>query len=177
MPPKLKFFIWECVHEMIPTSVSPRKRGMEVADNCPLCSIYPEAVYHLLRHYHETHNCLNEATGAPPSQSVEALSWAKWLKHNAVTQAFHRKHRIPMNVSFSNVTSNQISGRTDQVTNSPVRPIQLKIIGRLCSFYTSQVAASQPPLTGYAKLNTDGSSIENPGKEGLIRSLETRAGI
>ena len=47
--PKIKFFLWQCFHHIIPICATLATRGMDVPQICPLCIEGPETILHSLR--------------------------------------------------------------------------------------------------------------------------------
>lgn len=100
IPPKLKFFIWQCLHEMLPSRVLLNKRGTSLPQECPLCLSFPETTEHLLGHCSVSKRWWESLNSEGSSRSLDSLSWKSWLKWNASTRHYHGSHCIPMFLIF-----------------------------------------------------------------------------
>ncbi|KAK9084085.1 hypothetical protein Scep_030556 [Stephania cephalantha] len=58
-PPKIQFFGWKCLHELIPTNVFRVKRRVATISLCPMCNAEDESLIHLL------FSCLPLLVGEP----------------------------------------------------------------------------------------------------------------
>ncbi|CAI0376128.1 unnamed protein product, partial [Linum tenue] len=47
VPPKLKFFMWQCLHRILPTREALALRGMDIIPICPVCGKKEETLEHL----------------------------------------------------------------------------------------------------------------------------------
>ncbi|CAN0900718.1 hypothetical protein LINGRAHAP2_LOCUS21001 [Linum grandiflorum] len=47
LQPKLRFFLWKLIHDILPTSEALLHRGIEMDSLCPVCGMCPETISHL----------------------------------------------------------------------------------------------------------------------------------
>ncbi|GAA0184221.1 hypothetical protein LIER_31509 [Lithospermum erythrorhizon] len=47
VPPRVKTFLWKCLHNVLSTKTNLRRMGVMIDDLCPLCNKAPESLPHL----------------------------------------------------------------------------------------------------------------------------------
>ena len=47
--PRIKCFLWQCCHQIIPVRALLAERGMNISPICPMCNAAPETISHALR--------------------------------------------------------------------------------------------------------------------------------
>ncbi|GAA0148328.1 hypothetical protein LIER_07803 [Lithospermum erythrorhizon] len=47
VPPRVRNFLWKWLHNVLPTKVNLRPRGVKIEDCCPLCNSAPETAEHV----------------------------------------------------------------------------------------------------------------------------------
>ena len=178
--PRIQFFMWLCFHNSLPTSEILVLRGLNLNPVCSLCHLENESVDHLLRRCIVAQEfwcklkvpCELLATFDQPVK--------KWLEVNCSSRAISDHLGIPWKIVFPMgiwqlwFARNKFQFRTGVVDNL----IHTRCVKDSAEFFAIRskdrcnklkkvirVAWEKPPL-GWLKLNTNGSTLGNPGKAG-----------
>lgn len=171
-------FLWLCHHNNVPIRDVFASRGINYRHTCPLCNCHSKTITHLLWDcaYAQDFWSKIRVPHLLISSSNDGL-W-DWLKVNCQSTLVHHSS-IPWNILFPFAIWNLRKHRNRVVFENI--PLTLNLHG-LCSnqaieylFCVSKTKSQRnkviipvrwrkPPL-GWCKLNTDGASFGNPGKE------------
>lgn len=186
--PKITNFLWLCMHGSIPVKDVLASSGINCDRVCPLCKCQDETILHLLRDYGVAREFWRKLEVPPSLVSSSTENLDSWLKMNCLSTAGH-KCAVPWSILFLfAVWSLWRNGNNVVFDNTIPNPF----LDRVCTsqakkyFYcvskvkklASKVAISvswTKPSSGWHKLNTDGASLGNPGKDGgggLIRNCQ-----
>jgi ribonuclease HI len=183
--PRICFFLWQCYHNSVPVRETLVARGINIPNTCPRCLGPNESLLHVLRDCPDSSSFwhdLNIPTICIASFSLPLLDW---LKLNC-SSACSYDGFLPWNSVFSfgiwnlwlrrNIfVFNSCSVIPDPVANTIAFASELFCLMGKGSHVKLRVPTPikwKPPDLGWAKLNTDGASLGNPGIAGgggLIR--------
>ncbi|KAF7835740.1 ribonuclease H [Senna tora] len=174
----VRHFVWLLCHNAIPTNSLRASRGLSSSNLCPRCLLFEEHMFHCLRDCKEAAEIWGRFGFLTAPQFYES-NFQKWLDNFAGfdgTQTGDRdikflcilhgiwKHRNAR--VFGKVNSNvsrscfEIAHAIELNTQTFSREVSLnRKDGQLISWCR--------PDQGHIKLNTDGSSIGNPGPAGV----------
>ena len=79
--PRVKAFIWQCLHNAIGVRECLVKRCISESDTCPLCQNEPETILHRLRDC-ATSRLTWERLGVSPNRNFYEGNLVEWLKNN-----------------------------------------------------------------------------------------------
>ncbi|OMO51393.1 hypothetical protein CCACVL1_29818 [Corchorus capsularis] len=143
--PKLKFFIWECAHGILPTRELLAHRGLDDPSHCILCNNAQEYIHHLFKECPFAASIWNKIGVGLPDIAFDHLDKADGNTTFEVA-------------CFKAVEFFVVNGKTKILPIAPIIQVSWK-----------------PPDQGWLKLNTDGSSLGNLGLVGsgsVIRDNE-----
>ena len=177
--PRIKFFLWQCYHLSVPVRDTLASRGINIPTFCPRCSGPNETLIHLLRDCPNSIAFWNAFRYPNVGNQFYTAPLVDWIIANCSVSSTH-DHNIPWQTIFSFGIWNLWLRRNQFVFNpgaSFCDPIG-NTISFASEFYYlignySKVKMRTPisvkwnlPPLGWFKLNTDGSSVGNPGKAG-----------
>ncbi|KAK9988335.1 hypothetical protein SO802_028574 [Lithocarpus litseifolius] len=185
--PRIQSFIWMCFHNSIATRERLASRGLQVDTVCPMCNLHPETIIHLLRDCHVAASCWQSLGMGVLSFDFFSLDLRSWLANNCKTTSASNHLQISWIVIFAVGIWALWSHRNRVVfKNMPSsQAIHRDIIHRAVEYalVAQSTITKQPriarnirwerPNRGWYKLNTDGSSLGNPGMAsggGILRS-------
>ncbi|GKV12610.1 hypothetical protein SLEP1_g23732 [Rubroshorea leprosula] len=149
--PKIQHFIWLLTHRRLKCFDFLNKLGICASASCPRCQVGDETVEHLVRMCPISSQILGSLLPGISTTQQQQLEFVEWLHFNFQCSEKSNILNIPWNVVFCFAIWVPYK-RQNQ------RP-------------TSMYKWIKPPPS-FLKLNTDGSAIDNPGKDargGLIR--------
>jgi ribonuclease HI len=177
--PRIKFFLWQCYHLSVPVRDTLASRGINIPTFCPRCSGPNETLIHLLRDCPDSIAFWNAFRYPNVGNQFYSAPLIDWIIANCSVSSTH-DHNIPWQTIFSFGIWN-LWLRRNQFVFNPGASFS-DPIGNTISFASEfyylignyskvkmripiSVKWNLPPL-GWFKLNTDGSSLGNPGKAG-----------
>ena len=97
--PKLKFFLWQCLHQILPTRDLLNNRGLILPLHCPLCNHNREDLQHILKDCPKVQEIWIHL-GFSPSTSPDIKHW---LQNILLDKNYHQLHKIPLNLLATHV--------------------------------------------------------------------------
>ena len=174
------FFLWQCYHKSVPVRDTLFARGINVPTCCPQCNCPNESLSHVL------HDCPNSnlfwnQLGDPVACLHSFLfPLIEWLAYNCSFPLPHNSSKVSWQTVFSFAIWNLWLHRNHFAFNSLHKlpdPVA-QSLGFASEFFclsggdaitksltVVSIKWHAPPL-GWAKLNTDGSSLGNSGLAG-----------
>uniref|UniRef100_A0A2N9H5A8 CCHC-type domain-containing protein n=1 Tax=Fagus sylvatica TaxID=28930 RepID=A0A2N9H5A8_FAGSY len=177
--PRIQFFIWQCYHLSVPVRDTLASRGINIPTYCPRCSGSTETLIHLLRDCPDSIAFWNGFRFPSVGNQFYSASLVDWISANCHVSSTH-DHNMPWQTIFSFGIWNLWLRRNNFVFNPDVPFVDpiANTISFASEFYYligsySKVKLKSPipikwtlPPLGWFKLNTDGSSLGNPGLAG-----------
>jgi hypothetical protein len=177
--PRIHFFLWQCYHLSVPVRETLAARGINIPTFCPRCLGPNESLLHVLRDCPDSIDFWKSFRFPSVGNHFYSASLFDWMHHNCLDSSTH-DHNIPWQTIFSFgvwnlwLRRNQFVFNPDSPSLDPVRSTIsyasefFYIIG---SYSKGKNMVSIPvkwvaPSLGCFKLNTDGSSLGNPGLAG-----------
>ncbi|GLT74169.1 hypothetical protein SLA2020_459820 [Shorea laevis] len=187
--PKISFFIWLLAHNSIPTRATLATRGLQIPNTCPRCSS-PETPIHALSDCPFILSFWQCTHFLDTLQSSFSLSLLDWIKINCSSKLFFSSPTLP----WSSVCCfllwhiwldrNQLCFRN----TSHIGSIRHKSLSLATEFWSSRnhivkrissdfiaIYWTKPPMN-FIKINTDGSTLRNPGPSGAGGVLRDDSG-
>jgi ribonuclease HI len=179
--PKVKYFIWLCLHNSLFVREVLASRGLNITPLCPRCGTHAESILHLLRDC--SASCAFWQKIGIPSRCISSfgVSLYDWLHANCTDQSKKPPHNLPWSILFPIGLWSLWLERNNKVFHSESRPVEKLVdqcLHRALEYFfvvgfdgNSKASESipvkwVPPALGWVKLNTDGSSLGNPGQAG-----------
>ncbi|OMP01064.1 reverse transcriptase [Corchorus capsularis] len=174
---RIKFFLWLLAHDKICTKSLLCHRNISPDLCCDLCPDSEEDAFHIMR------NCVLATSiwnlcSSLPSNFFSQLNLFDWLSSNLSSSFF--SNGIPWNILFSYICWGLWKSRnirlfqghvltSSQVFNEyHIKAVEFFHIGLPAAKMVSSLVdvCWNPPPQGWFKLNSDGSSVGNPGSSG-----------
>jgi ribonuclease HI len=179
--PKVKYFIWLCLHNSLSVREVLASRGLNITPLCLRCGTHAESILHLLRDCSDS--CAFWQKIGIPSRCISSFgaSLYDWLHANCTDQSKKPPHNLPWSILFPIGLWSLWLERNNKVFHSESRPVDKLVdqcLNRALEYFfvvgfdgNSKASESipvkwVPPALGWVKLNTDGSSLGNPGQAG-----------
>uniref|UniRef100_A0A0A8ZJV0 Reverse transcriptase zinc-binding domain-containing protein n=1 Tax=Arundo donax TaxID=35708 RepID=A0A0A8ZJV0_ARUDO len=145
-PPKIKQFLWRLAHDILPTRMNIRRRGMDVDTRCPVCMRFDEDGCHCFlkckfaRHCWQDMNLdhiqlilaglesaeqvLHHILGLEEIEQIKicVLMWVWWEERNKVNAGEQRRVTAEATKRARNMISD-IVGTLKEAKERPRRPI------------------------------------------------------
>ena len=179
-------FLWQCFHRSIPTREVLNKRGLNIPPCYPLCNDGVESIIHTLRDCRHARDFWNSFPPLIQSNPFYGANLLMWLRIN-YTSHLHSSVGITWSTLFtfgvwclwirrnSFIFRNQ-HNKKNLMAKTIAKASEFAFLGvnegHHCSLTTIQVRWL-PPSEHWFKLNSNGSSLGNPGKAsggGLIHN-------
>ena len=175
-PNKLQFFIWKSMRDRLPTRQYLAFSGLTVSDRCPRCNNL-ETTVHILRDCPWAKEIWLQSPSILPLSFFQ-LPLQPWLKTNSTSDNILPRHKLPWKVLFSFLCWHLWLARNEHIfhNQSSSQPrlfhkaVQLatKYFYLVCPTKTTKIGIPRiikwiTPLKPFIKLNTNGSSLSNPG--------------
>ena len=96
--PRIKTFIWQCLHHSIGVGVCLVQRCLSKNEVCPLCNNEAESILHRLRDYPFARNIWH-CLGISPTSNFYEDDLQMWLENNCKDQS-HKVRHHPLGRSF-----------------------------------------------------------------------------
>jgi ribonuclease HI len=177
--PRIKFFLWQCYHLSVPVREILASRGINIPTSCPRCLAPNESLIHMLRDCPDSIAFWSSFRFPSLGNHFYSASLFDWIHSNCIASSTH-DHNIPWQSLFSFgiwslwLRRNQFVFKPDSQFLDPV----VNAISYASEFFYligsySKVKHMVPtpikwvvPPVGWYKLNTNGSSVGNPGLAG-----------
>uniref|UniRef100_A0A2N9HP80 Reverse transcriptase domain-containing protein n=1 Tax=Fagus sylvatica TaxID=28930 RepID=A0A2N9HP80_FAGSY len=183
--PRIRFFLWQCYHNSVPVCATLVSRGLNVPNICPRCLGSDESLLHVLRDCPDSFAFWHKLKIPNICFASFALPLVDWLKLNCSSPCSYDAF-LPWQTVFSfgiwniwlrrNIfVFNSCSVIPDPVANTIAFALEMVCLMGKDYHVKLRVPTPvkwKPPDLGWAKLNTDGASLGNPGIAGgggLIR--------
>jgi ribonuclease HI len=177
--PRILFFLWQCYHLSVPVRETLAARGINTPTFCPRCLGPNESLLHVLRDCPDSISFWKSFRFPSVGNNFYSASLFDWLHHNCLDSSTH-DHNIPWQTIFSFgvwnlwLRRNQFVFKPDSPFLDPVRStisFASEFFYLIGNFSKAKHVVSVPvkwatPPLGWFKLNTDGSSLGNPGLAG-----------
>jgi ribonuclease HI len=186
--PRIRFFLWQCYHNSVPVRATLVSRGINVPNICPRCLGSDESLLHVLRDCPDSSAFWHKLKIPNNCFASFALPLVDWLKLNCSSPCSYDTF-LPWQTVFAfgiwniwlrrNIfVFNSCSVIPDPVANTLAFALEMVcLMGK--EYHVKPRVQTQvkwkPPDLGWAKLNTDGASLGNPGIAGgggLIRDSD-----
>ena len=184
--PRVKTFMWQCLHNAIGVGVCLVKRCISNDDICPLCHREPETILHRLRDC-GTSKQIWERLGVRQNSNFYEGNLGQWLEYNCKNNTCRLGEQPPWRIIFPfniwllrkhrNATIfRNLHAQPNVHKDALFRSLEFQHCGlnnkKSGSKRVVQVRWERPQV-GWACLNTDGAAVGNPGRAGcggLIRN-------
>jgi exonuclease III len=177
--PRIRFFLWQCYHNSVPVRDTLVARGINIPNTCPRCLGPNESLLHVLRDCPDSSSFWHDLNIPSICLASFSVPLIDWLKLNCSIDCPYAGF-IPWNYVFSfgiwnlwlrrNIfVFNSCSIIPDPVANTIAFASELFCLLGKVSHVKVRVPSPikwKPPDIGWAKLNTDGASLGNPGIAG-----------
>uniref|UniRef100_A0A2N9IBY2 Reverse transcriptase domain-containing protein n=1 Tax=Fagus sylvatica TaxID=28930 RepID=A0A2N9IBY2_FAGSY len=198
--PRIRFFLWQCFHNSVPVRSTLARRGINIIACCPICFFPEESLVHLFRDCPCAAHFWKSVTAPDSTLNSFHLPFVDWIHINCTSLVSHSSLNLPWQTLFAFSLWTLWLFRNQVIFHPAHRPPDLlhKSISLASEFfYLSDVSTSpipkktiqfkwECPPSSWFKLNTDGSSLGNPGiaggggiqaelralKDGLVMALE-----
>ncbi|KAK9984142.1 hypothetical protein SO802_033667 [Lithocarpus litseifolius] len=80
--PKIKCFVWQCLHKSIPFSTVLAARGMDISPVCQPCKEGSESILYVLRDCHVARNLWISLSPPMAASNFFGLTTSEWLRQN-----------------------------------------------------------------------------------------------
>jgi hypothetical protein len=183
--PRIMFFIWQCYYLSVPVQEILASRRMNIPTFCPRCLSPNESLIHMLRDCPDSIAFWNSFRFPSLGFQFYSASLLDWIHINCTASSTH-DHNIPWQTLFSFgiwslwLRRNQFVFKLDSCFLDPV----VNAISYASEFFyligncskekyriSTPIKWVSPPL-GWFKLNTEGSSLGNPGMAGAGELFE-----
>jgi ribonuclease HI len=176
---ELCFFFWQCYHLSVPVREILASCGINIPTSCPKCLASNESLIHMLRDCPDSIVFWNSFRFPSSGNHFYSASLFDWIHSNCIATSTHDLN-IPWQTLFSFgiwslwLRRNQFVFKPDSHFLDPVvNAISYAseffyLIGsysKVKNMISTPIKWVVPPL-GWFKLNTDGSSLGNPGLAG-----------
>lgn len=155
-------------------------RGIDVDTACPICHCDAETILHALRDCRLVRSTWDQLGALDINPSFFSSSLHDWLTFNGTSNHASRSAQPPWKVSFLFTIWNLWKQRNEVVfrNKGPNPHLVYSIFQQVTEFYFCAYPSRTPkrqvlreirwerPPRGWVKLNTDGSSLGNPGTAG-----------
>jgi ribonuclease HI len=178
--PRIRFFLWQCYHDSVPVRDTLLARGLNIPHGCPRCSCPFESLSHTLRDCPDSFSIWNDLSIPTSCSQSFTFPLMDWISFNCSSSKAHDKSHIAWQTVFSFglwtiwLRRNLLAFNSSPILPDPIRNILsfaaefFCLMGDTANSKTASSIAVKwlPPTLGRAKLNTDGSSLGNPGIAG-----------
>lgn len=103
IPPKIKFFLWLCCHNRLPTTTYLHRLGITQFPTCFLCHQSEETIFHILLHCPHAQSFWKYLGRVTPlaTFTINTDAPCSWLKHLLTTNL----HATPYAINFTTLAS------------------------------------------------------------------------
>ena len=98
--PRIKYFLWLCVHRSIPTREVLSSRGFNLNISCELCGLASKSILHTLRDCERARSVWNDLGIEDTNMEFFNLPFADWLEKYCGSTEFFPRPRIPWKILF-----------------------------------------------------------------------------
>ena len=178
--PKVQCFLWKCCHLSIPVRATLRDRGMQLDPGCPMCKAESKSIEHALRDCPTVQSFWNSVSPPTHPSLFYGANIIDWLRLNCHSTRKCGVSKIEWGIIFpltvwsiwlhrNNMAFERIGNHRDMQSQTLMKAAKvayLDINGKhMLGRVRIQVKWTPPPLHWF-KLNSDGSSLGNPGLAG-----------
>ena len=184
--PKIKTFLWRCVHNSIGVKTCLAKRGIVGEERCPICQREPETILHALRDCTRAKQAWIQLGVKETSGDFWLSNLQEWLQINEKVNSSYIEGKPPWRLIFNFAVWSMWKSRNLYVFNrkNPNPNLVAEIYNQMLEFMfcvssprnpvrkINRIVRWEKPLVGWRKLNTDGSSLgclERSGCGGVVR--------
>ena len=93
--PRIKFFLWLCFHNSLPTCDVLAHRGISLTQECSLCHSSLETITHVLRDCSVAHGFWLSLGIFGNTTNFFTVTFSCWLEHNCTSTAHSLQHCLP----------------------------------------------------------------------------------
>ena len=184
--PKIKTFLWRCVHNSIGVKTCLARRGFGDDEGCPVCLREPETILHALRDCPRVKQIWSQLSVKGNNSDFWRSNLHKWLQNNGKVRCSLIQGKPPWRIMFNFAVWYIWKSRNSFVFNrkSPNPNLFREISNQAAEFMfcvssprnpvrrvSKRIRWEKPPI-GWKKLNTNGSVIgcmEQAGCGGVVR--------
>lgn len=177
---KFNFFLWKCAHNSVGVNGCLSTTGMEVDPRCPWCLKETETIIHALQNCDLVKRVWNELGVVGFDRDFFALDLENWMATNGKSKKPRDENQPPWKIIFSFAVCIIWKNRNQHVFNNKAQSphIAKDIMSKSVEYFVCAYPKKGKPHTvikqihwdkpeeRWMKLNTDGSSLGNPGLAG-----------
>ena len=174
--PRIKTFIWKCLHQSIGVGVCLVQRCLSESEVCPLCNNEAESILHRLRDCPFARNIWHRL-GITPNSNFYVDDLQLWMENNSKDQSHKVRHQPPWKIIFpfaiwgiwkhsNNVIFRDHVAHLDFHRDIVFRALEFQhcVLDPLRMGNKTMVQVRwDKPQSGWTHLNTNGSTLGNPG--------------
>ncbi|KAK9984436.1 hypothetical protein SO802_033961 [Lithocarpus litseifolius] len=187
--PKIKCFLWQCCHQSIPVRALLAERGMNISPICPMCNAAPETISHALRDCPKAQFFWNSFSPLVSTSNFYGTQFLDWLRINCRSMQHCDVADLDWAILFPIAVwvlwlhrNSTIFGKAnihkDLKAESLAKAAEMAYMGIIEKHKQTKAKIQVrwlPPSLNWFKVNSDGSSMGNPGLAGgggLIRNQD-----
>ena len=184
--PRIQSFVWLCYHESIGVRECLNHRCMLLDTQCPLCHTSNESILHALRDCNLVKHIWNQLGENRVNRSFFSSNLQEWLEENGTKQQVIGCHTIPWSTVFLFAIwliwkhRNQVVFKEQRLNLNLAKEIARRALeyNFVAGPHKEAIMRIFKPVrwcklaNGWVKLNTDGSSLGNPGQAGGEMKME-----
>ncbi|KAF7827470.1 putative ribonuclease H protein At1g65750 family [Senna tora] len=180
VPENVRVFIWQLMHGAIPTNDFRCSRGLSMSSTCDRCGAATKSILHCLRDCHPSRS-LWQCMGFTYRADFFTLDHRKWVEKGATGQ-FGIQSNTPSSILFActlwyswKLRNNNILG--DKQWSVYGNCTLIHSLSSMCTKWGNELSHGgmrEPrfshwikPSGDTLKVNTDGTSLGNPGRAGI----------
>ena len=99
--PKIKTFLWKCVHNSIGVKFCLAKRGIVVDEVCPICQREPETILHALRDCLRAKQVWIQLGVKETNREFWRSNLQEWLQANGKVSSNYIQGKPPWRITFN----------------------------------------------------------------------------
>ncbi|XP_057418950.1 uncharacterized protein LOC130713176 [Lotus japonicus] len=180
VPENIRFFMWQALHNIVPTVEQLVRRRLAVSDLCKRCKSEPETLMHCVRDCPLARKVWHAIGFVLPVSFFSHMSFADWV------QGFHGFGLTVLMATIWVIWKQRcrfIFAGDLQVVHQTVREVHVlwEVLARVYPHTapSKQICFVrwQPPIDDFVALNTDESSFGNPGESGFGGVVRSSDGV
>ena len=178
--PRIQIFVWRCLHNSLGVKTCLNARGLSIDPLCPLCQKHPETIIHSLRDCDLVKEVWANLGVQGTSSGFYGSTLNLWLSENAKAAHTVGQHNLPWKsvflfaiwtiwkrrnlLVFQNKPLN--SNLHSEILHKVLEFTHCAVNIREATHHVLKPVRWEKPAIGWRKLNSDGSSLGNPGRAG-----------